>query len=40
MDEVPVAGEAVPRRVLAHRRDRDAVAERDLAELERVKSMA
>ena len=35
MHEVPVVGEAVLRRVLAHRRDDGAVAQRDVAQLER-----
>lgn len=37
MDEVPIAGEAVFARILAHGRNGDAIAERDCANRERLK---
>jgi hypothetical protein len=37
VNEVPIGGEAVPRRVLAHGRDTDAVGKADRTELQRRK---
>jgi hypothetical protein len=39
MDEVPVRGDAVARRVLAHRGDADAVGQHDVAQFERFEQM-
>ena len=39
MDEVPVVGEAVRARVLAHRRHEDAIGERDAADRQRIEQM-
>ena len=39
VDEVPVVGEAVDARVLAHRRDDDAVGERDGAQGQRIEEV-